>query len=247
MVCSTRQFRKDLDWEYMPRQVDGYVAFEYNSEVRPLTEYPKLLAKYLFDRFEMDDRTNLLEVGSGRGEGIIEFAKLGVICTCVDSDQDALVGIEQRCKELGLKITTVRSDAENILPFPDTTFDVVYTKSLIEHISDPVSFFKESKRLLTSKGKTVNLIPDWESQFKNFYDDVTHITPLTLVGAKQAVVFAGFKNVYSETFRQLPKCWKYPVLDKLADFIAPFVRYRTKHKTLRWIRELMILVYGEKE
>ena len=31
-------------------------------------------------------------------------------------------------KELGLKITTVRSDAENILPFPDTTFDVVYTK-----------------------------------------------------------------------------------------------------------------------
>ena len=37
----------------MSRQVDGYVAVEYDLAVRPLTEYPKLLAKYLFDRFEM--------------------------------------------------------------------------------------------------------------------------------------------------------------------------------------------------
>ena len=106
---------------------------------------------------------------------------------------------------------------------------------------------KKSNCLLTKIGKTINLIPDWESQFKTFYDDVTHITPLTLAGAKQAVIFAGFKNVQSEKFRQLPKCWKYPLLNKLADGIAPFVRHRTKNKTLRWIRELMILVSGENE
>jgi ubiquinone/menaquinone biosynthesis C-methylase UbiE len=231
----------------MSRQVDGYVAVEYNSAVRPLTEYPKFLTKYLFNRFEMNGTTNLLEVGCGRGEGIIEFAKLGVICTCVDSDQSALDSIEQRCSELGLKVKTVWFDAEKALPFPDASFDVVYTKSFIEHTSNPVSFLKESKRLLTKKGKTINLIPDWESQFKTFYDDATHITPLTLVGAKQAVIFAGFKNVYSEKFRQLPKCWKYPLVNKLADVIAPFIRHRTKNKTLRWIRELMILVYGEND
>ena len=33
----------------MLRQVDGYVGVEYDVSVRPLTEYPKLLAKYLFD------------------------------------------------------------------------------------------------------------------------------------------------------------------------------------------------------
>lgn len=152
----------------MSRQVDGYVAVEYNSAVRPLTEYPKFLTKYLFNRFEMNGTTNLLEVGCGRGEGIIEFAKLGVICTCVDSDQSALDSIEQRCSELGLKVKTVWFDAEKALPFPDASFDVVYTKSFIEHTSNPVAFLKESKRLLTKKGKTINLIPDWESQFKTF-------------------------------------------------------------------------------
>lgn len=198
----------------MSRQVVGYVAVEYKLGVRPLTDYPRLLANYLFDRFEMEGTKRILEVGCWRGEGIIEFAKLGVICTGVDSDQNALDSIEPRCQELGLKIETIRFDAENVLPFPDASFDIVFTKSFIEHTSNPVSFLKESKRLLTKTGKTINLIPDWESQFKTFYDDVTHITLLTLVGAKQAVIFAVFKNVHSEKFRQLPKCWKYPRLNK---------------------------------
>ena len=44
----------------MLRQVDGYVGVEYDVSVRPLTEYPGLLAKYLFDRFEMDGTKNIL-------------------------------------------------------------------------------------------------------------------------------------------------------------------------------------------
>ena len=37
----------------MSWQVDGYVAVEYDKKLRPLTEYPQLLAKYLYERFEL--------------------------------------------------------------------------------------------------------------------------------------------------------------------------------------------------
>ena len=46
----------------MLRQVDGYVGVEYDVSVRPLTEYPGLLAKYLFDRFEMEGKEIFLKL-----------------------------------------------------------------------------------------------------------------------------------------------------------------------------------------
>ena len=57
---------------------------------------------------------NLREVGCGRAEVIIEFKKLDVVCTCLESDQGAHSGSEARCQELGFKIKLVRFHAEDV-------------------------------------------------------------------------------------------------------------------------------------
>lgn len=229
----------------MSRKMDNYVSFEYDIVSHPLTSYPRLLATYLADRFNLNENTKLLEVGIGPGEVLLELARLGVNCTCIDADQEALNRLSEQCRLRNLHIEMVLADAETPLPVPDCSFDVVYTKSFLEHLSNPVSFLRETRRVLKSNGRIINLIPDWESQYKTFFDDITHITPFTVVTARKTLQFAGFKNIECEKFRQLPMCWAHPMLNRIANCVAPFVRPRTKNKTLRWTRELMILATAE--
>ena len=46
----------------MSRQVDDYVAVEDDRKLRPLTKYPQLLAKYLYQRFELGGEQNFLKL-----------------------------------------------------------------------------------------------------------------------------------------------------------------------------------------
>ena len=65
-------------------------------------------------------------------------------------------------------------------PFENERFDIVFSKSVIEHIQNTDHFLGEAKRLLKPEGKIVIMCPAWESQAKHFYDDYTHIKPFTV-------------------------------------------------------------------
>ena len=54
-------------------------------------------------------------------------------------------------------ISLIRSDAK-LLPFHDSTFDAVISNSLLHHLSDPISFWKEIRRV--TKPKAVVLVQD---------------------------------------------------------------------------------------
>ena len=95
------------------------------------------------------------------------------------------------------------------LPFDDETFDIVYTKSFLEHISDPEPLILEFKRILKTGGKMINLVPDWETNFKIYFDDFTHKRPFTKFTLEDLYKVTGFINYKVETFRQLPITWKY--------------------------------------
>ena len=229
----------------MSQKIDGYTLNEYYSGSHPLTSYPQLLASHLANRFNLNENTELLEIGIGPGEVLLELASLGIRCSCIDQDQDALNRLSEKCRTRNLHIKMVLADAETSLSMPNCSFDIVYTKSFLEHLSNPVSFLKETRRVLKPNGRIINLIPDWESQKDTFFDDITHITPFSVVTARQVLKLAGFQNIECEKFRQLPICWTRPMLNRLANCVAPFVRPRTKNKTLRWTRELMILATAE--
>ena len=83
----------------------------------------------------------------------------------------------------------------NSWPYADNTFDIVYSKSFIEHLTDPVSFLNESYRVLKPGGTIVTLTPDWVSGYKKFYDDYTHKSPFTVVSLKNIKTASGFENV----------------------------------------------------
>lgn len=129
------------------------------------------------------------------------------------------------------------------LPFPDNHFDLVFTKSVIEHIHKPFHYLKEMQRVLKPGGRIIVMVPDWQSCMYIFYDDCTHVQPYTVTSVRDTLKMMGFQTVSSEIFYQLPCVWKYPLIKllcKILQLLGP-VKKIYKNKFMRFSRELMIL------
>ena len=214
--------------------MNDYLKVVYAREVRPYTEYPEKLVHYLFNSFNMKKGGVLLEPGCGRGEHLRLFKNLGMEVYGLDLSPESPF-FE---KDLNISICDLEKDK---LPYPDNHFDVIYSKSFLEHLGNPGKFLEEAFRVLKPNGLLLSMVPDWESQYKKFYDDYTHISPFTIVSLKNIQLVAGFSDVSVYKFRQLPMVWKYPMLNNFCTMISPFIPVRTKIPFLRWSRELMLI------
>jgi len=118
-----------------------YIKIVYNEHERPITKYPEQLTEYLFYRFKMKKGDKLLDNGCGRGDFLFGFAIQGLECYGTD--------ISGYLKEIDLKgVKFFLCDIEKEkLPFDDNFFDIVFTKSVIEHFYDPNNFMKECYRV----------------------------------------------------------------------------------------------------
>ena len=152
-----------------------YLKVIYDTKSHPQTTYPGKLVSYLFHSFKMKKGQKFLEPGCGRGEFLSEFKKLGLDCYGIDLSEHA----GTMCPEIEIK---KKIDLENDKwPFPDNYFDIIYNKSLMEHLSNPDKFLIEARRVLKPGGKILCLIPDWEANYKTYFDDFTHRTPFTSI------------------------------------------------------------------
>lgn len=221
---------------------DSYLRVHYSSKQRPLTDYPSLLARYLYDTYNLPRGASILDFGCGRCEVAAGFASLGMDVTTADVSPEAT----EYARDRNLKFCLVEASPTHQLPWKDETFDVFFSKSLIEHLSAPLDFAQEAFRVLKPNGIFLALTPDWESNYKIFYDDITHVRPFTTKSMEQLLAMTGFGNVCVTRFRQLPLNWRHPSLDFASRLVAPWVSVRTKAKFFRWSRELMIAGYGQK-
>jgi len=219
--------------------MSDYLNVVYSEEKRPYTEYPQQLAKYLFDCFNMKEKTSMLEIGCGRGEMLQNFKDLGLDVKGIDLSPEA-PGFN---KNIEIKVGNVE---KNALPYDDNTFDIVYSKSVLEHLICPEKYMEEAYRVLKPNGIILTLVPDWEANYRTYFDDYTHKTPFTKISLENILKVHNFNNVDVYKFRQLPLLWKYPLLNYVSAAIAPFVPVRTKNKFLRWSREIMLIGSAKK-
>lgn len=218
-----------------------YVSVIYDTTTRPVTQYPDQLASHLANRFGMKPGQQLLDVGFGRGDFLRAFARVGLKVSGVDQSPSAL----ESCADLDVHSCCAGRDQ---LPFPDESFDIVFHKSLLEHLDDPEPLMEETLRVLRPGGRLIVLVPDWISQMGIYFDDHTHRRPYTQVGLKDLLVICGFQDVHAELFHQLPVLWKHPSLKIVSRLLRGVVRpeHRPKSSFVRWSVELMILGAGVK-
>lgn len=227
---------------------NDYLSVVYDEKRTPKTDYPVKLASYLFDRFGFKAGGKILEIGCGRGELLAAFKELGLDCHGIDISD---VSIEKQ-SNFNLQKVDV---AKDVLPYEDNSFDIVYHKSLIEHLYSPEQLMRETHRVLKSGGRIIILTPDWQSVMKVFYEDFTHNKPYDVTAVRDLLKISGFSMVKAELFYQLPILWRYPELKCFSRFLQLFISASmgrqltqiTGNKFFRWSVELMVLGTGVKK
>jgi Methylase involved in ubiquinone/menaquinone biosynthesis len=112
------------------------------------------LEPYIFDfaRFADGAGKDILEVGVGMGADHLEWAKAGPrSLTGVDLTPRAIDLTQSRFDAYGLRSTLQCGDAEQ-LPFPDASFDVVYSWGVLHHSPDTPRAIREVYRVLRPGG-----------------------------------------------------------------------------------------------
>jgi 2-polyprenyl-3-methyl-5-hydroxy-6-metoxy-1,4-benzoquinol methylase len=187
----------------------------------------------------------ILDIGCGKGLAMKQFAKYGLKPFGID------------CRDEGVdnfKLCNMESDE---IPYQDDTFDIIYSKSVIEHVVNSENFVNESMRVLKPGGLFICLTPDWESGYKCFWDDYTHVKPFTRKSLQNILLINNYVDVECSYFYQLPFLWHYPRLVFIAKSIAFLLpdglKWKTKsqrntedRKLIRFSKERMLLAKGFK-
>ena len=90
----------------------------------------------------------------------------------------------------------LQADIEkNGLPYQDNYFDVVFSKSVIEHFHNPDILVNEVFRCLKPGGLAIILAPSWEHNYKIYFEDYTHRTPFMKSALNDILLIHGFDEV----------------------------------------------------
>jgi ubiquinone/menaquinone biosynthesis C-methylase UbiE len=105
----------------------------------------------------------LLDCGCGPGTitvGLAEAVEPGEVVG-VDIEESQLAAARQVAKAKGLGNLRFETASVYKLPFPDRSFDAVYSHALFEHLGDPLAAAKELRRVLKPGGIVGIATPDW--------------------------------------------------------------------------------------
>lgn len=108
----------------------------------------KILLYHLLHEMAVKGR-QILEVGAGSGVDSLYLAELGAQVTILDYSSSALETVRRqvRGRDIESRLQMVRADAAS-LPFPGSTFDLVFHQGLLEHFREPEPILAEQVRVL---------------------------------------------------------------------------------------------------
>jgi SAM-dependent methyltransferase len=225
---------------------NDYVKNIYNTTDKPFSNYPQKLVKHLVDSNKISKGSKILEIGCGRGDFINEFINLEMVGYGIDASKASKDFFS------GIKFSQVDLLKEKI-PHEDNLFDVIYSKSVIEHFYYPEKIMEEAYRVLKPGGLIITLTPDWEFIYRSFYEDFTHRTPFTSISLRDIHLISNFKNVEVIKFKQLPILWDKSKFNYIFFYFLSFLtrvilpeKLRMKNKWIRFSKEIMLLSTANK-
>jgi len=226
-----------------------YLDVTYSPERVPYGKYPSQLAQWLLKNV-YGKSGKLLDLGCGRGDHLDAFARLGFDVAGVD--------ISPRAPELAKDYCVKTADLEcDPLPFTPSSFDFVFSKSVIEHMRRPLGLLSKAIEALRPGGIAVIMTPSWAHTYWGpFYIHHTHVTPFTAPSLEDALISSGFASASVSYFYQLPFLWRYKFLKPLVRILAvlpvPYRPYQSApwpdglNKLVRFSKEVMLLGVSKK-
>ncbi len=147
-----------LSIKYSRRYFDEIEDFRYSVESEVFS----------FAQFTRFHGQKVLEVGVGAGTDFIQWVRSGAKAYGVDLTEESVEHVRNRLRIYGLSAEEVRvADAED-LPYPDNTFDLVYSWGVIHHTPDTIKALKEIIRV-TRIGGAVKMMVYNRRSLNAFY------------------------------------------------------------------------------
>jgi ubiquinone/menaquinone biosynthesis C-methylase UbiE len=132
----------------------GTVAFYRSLDEHRYKVHPRLQSAV---DFEKTRGLRVLEIGCGCGSEAERFVRAGAHYTAVDLTNAALTITRRRFHLANLEGKFVQGDAEN-LPFPDGSFDFVYSHGVLHHTPDTPRTIRDVHRVLSPGGRAVIML-----------------------------------------------------------------------------------------
>jgi SAM-dependent methyltransferase len=186
-----------------------YLSFENQFRGSP-AEIRARLAEYL-PRFE--GRSNVLEIGCGRGEFLDLLREHGISGRGLDINE-AMV---KETRERGLD--AIRADAlEHLASLPDASLGGLFAAQVVEHL--PPSYLERLIETACHKLRPGGVIvletinpTCWLAFFESFVRDLSHVKPLHPETLQFMLRISGFRNVAIELRSPVPEAQRLARID----------------------------------
>ena len=141
--------------------VHGYGTPEQERLVEQAEHWRNRLIR---DGTQLEPGTRVLELGCGVGAVLAVLGQEfpGISLVGVDIEPKQLDFARGHLERAGVEASLVEADAL-ALPFPDASFDHVWTMWFLEHVADPVAVLGEARRVLAPGGRVTAIEVDYST------------------------------------------------------------------------------------
>ena len=140
----------------------------YNSDNSFFGEEPSDFALLCLNQMMSLDVRSVLELGAGHGRDAIFFASNGLEVKALDYSDRGIEILNKKAQEKSCQINTKPFDIKQSLPFPNTSFDAVYSHMLLDmKFSKPELrlIFSEISRVLKPNGLNFFSVRNYRDRF----------------------------------------------------------------------------------
>jgi len=208
--------------------------------------YQMHMASYKFVS-SLCEGKNVLDFGCGSGYGSSYLADHAKSIIGVDVDEEAVKQAKSKYKNTKLNFMAINPDEE--VPIASSTFDLVISFQVIEHVFNEKLYVQEARRLLKDGGKFIVITPDRKHRLIGLQNpwnrwhvrEYSNATLSTAVGASfqiEKMLFMTSGGKYLENELRRYKINKYALLP----FTLPGIPYIVRKKLLSAVHSIADVV-----